>query len=155
MFFFSCSECRERYVLLVGDAELSNMLLLNYGFLKDYFMKKLIVAALAVVLAACTAVQSGTQVSADTVKSFEKGVTTSAQVRAALGDPMNVHQNGDGTELWTYYHTETKTNGAEYIPIAGLFMTEAKTKSTTAQMSFSAEGILQDVNYSESNFNTK
>lgn len=140
---------------MAGDVGLSSVKLLDYGYLKDFFMKKLIIAAFAVVLAACTAVQSGTQVSADTVKSFEKGVTTSAQVRAALGDPMNVQQNGDGTELWTYYHTETKTNGAEYIPIAGLFMTEAKTKSTTAQMSFSAEGVLQDVNYTESNFSTK
>lgn len=118
-------------------------------------MKKLIVAVFAVVLSACTAMQAGNQISADTVKSFEKGVTTSAQVRAAMGEPMSVNHNSDGTELWTYQHTVTKTNGAEWIPVAGLFLTEAHSSSSMAMMTFSSDGILQDVKYSESNYKVK
>lgn len=118
-------------------------------------MKNMIVIAFVLLLSACSLNQTGTQFSSDTVNSFEKGVTTASDVRAALGNPTSINHNSDGTQIWTYHASETKTNGAEWIPIAGIFLTEATTQSSTAIIQMSSDGTVQDVQFTESAFNTK
>ena len=113
-------------------------------------MKKIIAVFITILMTACASVQQGTPFTADDINSFQKGVTTSDQVRTKLGDPNGVTQGNNGEEIWTYYYSEAKSNGAEWIPVAGSFMTKTDSVSRNAQLIFTSKGVLKNVSYAES-----
>ncbi|MFA0809349.1 outer membrane protein assembly factor BamE domain-containing protein [Microbulbifer epialgicus] len=114
-------------------------------------MKILVFLCTALLMTACANVQQGTQFTADDINSFQQGVTTSDQVRTKLGSPNSVTKGNFGEEIWTYYYSEAKSNGAEWIPVAGSFLTKTESVSRNAQLIFSPGGVLKTVTYSESN----
>ncbi len=84
----------------------------------------------AVLLSAC-ATTSGQQFDSSAIDSIKIGQTTTSQTLAALGEPYSRNVSADGTEAWRYFQFEGKTgiNAASFIPVAGSFLGESKTKT--------------------------
>jgi outer membrane protein assembly factor BamE (lipoprotein component of BamABCDE complex) len=81
---------------------------------------------------------SGRPINSEFVSGIEKGKTTMAEVRAALGDPASVTTSPDA-EVWTYMHWEGKvaTFGATYSSSSTKMLTIQFKKGKVADYSYS------------------
>lgn len=70
--------------------------------------------------------REGNYVSSNTLSQIEPGKTTSAWVRAVIGEPNEKNRLGDHEEIWKYSYSETKDSGG-YI----LFIFETDDKKVT------------------------
>lgn len=104
-------------------------------------MKKAISILCAVALAGC--VNHGVQVSAEKVAQFKPGVTTEADVIAALGQPTSV-TTMNGMKLVSYSGVQAQPRGATFIPIVGLFAGGADVRYSSTMFKFGADGKLID-----------
>lgn len=107
-------------------------------------MRKLTVVAITAILTACAS--SGTQISQSKATSFTEGVSTEAEIVAALGKPTSVMIMGDMKYL-SYSGFQYKTKAATFIPVVGLFAGGADVASTTASYSIDKAGILRKITY--------
>lgn len=58
---------------------------------------------------------------------IKEGVTTKAQVQAALGDANSISFTDAGNEIWTYSFSRTKSKARNFIPYANIFSSGADT----------------------------
>ncbi|GFD85066.1 lipoprotein [Alteromonas sp. KUL150] len=113
-------------------------------------MKVLICLALSFFLTACASV--GNKIDRTYVDRIEKGVTTEAEIRGQLGNPMSVGVNANGEKIMTYMHVASKARPESFIPIAGLFVGGADSETTMFIITLDSDtGVVKDWNYSQSN----
>lgn len=91
---------------------------------------------------------SGTKVTADQLAGFKAGVTTEAEVIAALGPPNNTSTHADGTKTDMYMHVAMSMHAASFIPVVGLFAGGASHSTDSAILTFDAHGVLKSVSSS-------
>ena len=103
-------------------------------------MKKLFLIS-ALLLAGC--VSTGTQVTEEQAGKFKKGVTTEAEVVAALGPPNATTRNDDGSRVDSYTYMKASANAVDFIPYVGLLAGGSTGKYTTVAFSFDSAGVLK------------
>ena len=81
-------------------------------------MRMALCIAAAVAFAGCAS--SGTKVTADDLKQFQKGVTTEQEVVAKLGNPNATSISDGGVRIDIYSYAHVAANAANFIPIVGL-----------------------------------
>ena len=121
-------------------------------------MKKLLLAGLAGLLAlslAGCATSTGVSIAPGQLTSFQKGVTTSGDVIAALGKPNTMMSSSDGTKVFTYVSMKTTVKGATFVPIVGLFAGGAASNVASTTFSFVQTGLLISYQTVESSFDTQ
>jgi outer membrane protein assembly factor BamE (lipoprotein component of BamABCDE complex) len=100
-------------------------------------------AALAVALSVAGCVTTGTEVHQAQLSQFHKGVTTEAQVEAALGKPQGSGLNSDGTTTLSYVYAHASPKAVDFVPIVGLFAGGATGEQTTVVFTFDKSGLLE------------
>lgn len=110
-------------------------------------MKKLSFAILALLLAGCAA--TGVQVSQEAATQFKEGVTTEAQIRAALGEPTSTTISS-GIKTINYTGAQYSTNAATFIPVVGLFAGGSDYSVSTASYQINDKGLLEKASYTTS-----
>lgn len=96
--------------------------------------------AIMLLLGGC--VTGGTQVSRAQSQQFHNGVTTQADVEAALGAPQMVQEMPDGV-LVIYSGMQARVKAATFIPIVGLFAGGSHVQQSTVTFKFGQDGKLQ------------
>ena len=97
--------------------------------MKRYFA----ILSILTILAACTtmkATSEGYKITKEQVEEIKPGVTTKDNIIDAFGNPTNVEQKEDGTEVLTYTYKEKKT--PTYLK--GLIINERGSTATTATL---------------------
>jgi hypothetical protein len=114
-----------------------------------------VVRALSIVLTAalCGCVSSGRDIDLAQVSNFQKGVTTRAQVVAALGPPNTTVVTGNGVTAIGYSSVHAHANPAMFIPIVGLLATGATAHSQHVNFVF-RDDVLQSWTTAESTVNS-
>lgn len=110
------------------------------------------IVVVASALAGCAA--SGTQVSQGAALQFKEGVSTEAQIVAALGRPTSTSISS-GMKFIVYSGMQYQVKGATFIPIVGAFAGGADYIATMAMYQIGADGILQKITYTESGTGTR
>lgn len=100
-----------------------------------------------VLLSGCATV--GTQIDGNYTQSIKEGVTTEREIIAALGAPLTVTQNSDGTKTLMYVYSEAQTKAATFIPVVGLFAGGTDTKSQSLVVIIK-DGLVQSWSMTES-----
>jgi len=103
-------------------------------------MKIVPVALASLALAGC--VSTGTRVTVAQANQFKEGVTTRAEVVAALGQPDSQSRLADGATAITYVHISAHATAATFIPYVGLLAGGAKGTTDTASFTFGPDGKL-------------
>jgi hypothetical protein len=112
-------------------------------------MRKFLSAALVCIgLSACAS--AGTKVDPSALQQFQKGVTTYADVVAAVGEPTNVTTGPDGKKVAVYSYAQTKVRAETFIPYIGPFVGGADTTATAIVFRFDANEKLVDYSTSVS-----
>jgi outer membrane protein assembly factor BamE (lipoprotein component of BamABCDE complex) len=79
---------------------------------------------------------------------IQEGVSTKAQVTAAIGGPMKITPTAEG-ELWEYSHAQTQMNPAMFLPIInlGVLASGYGTFNEMHQLSilFDSQGIVRKI----------
>lgn len=81
-------------------------------------MKRAIFLA-AAIMTGCAS--TGVQVDPNRLQAFQRGVTTRAQIEAAIGRPTMVQTLRDGKTTLTYTYANAQVRPETFIPIVGLF----------------------------------
>jgi hypothetical protein len=100
---------------------------------------RLTIALAALLLAGCT---SGTYVSDEAHGQFQPGVTTKAQVEAALGAPdRTATLVGGGTrDIYEYHSGDSRP--IDYVPLLALAAGGGWPHTTTVDFDFNTQGVL-------------
>jgi hypothetical protein len=100
---------------------------------------RLTVLLVAALLAGCT---TGTQVTDEQRGQFQNGVTTKAQVEAALGAPdKTATLVGGGTrDIYEYHSGDSRP--IDYVPLLALVAGGGWQHTTTVDFDFSPQGLL-------------
>lgn len=104
-------------------------------------MKNALLVLCVAALVGC--VNHGVQVSQEKVAQFKPGVTTEADVIAALGQPTSV-TTMNGMKLVSYTGVQAQARGATFIPIVGLFAGGSDVRYSNTMFKFGADGKLID-----------
>jgi outer membrane protein assembly factor BamE (lipoprotein component of BamABCDE complex) len=102
--------------------------------------QNIIVTGLAALVAGCAS--TGTQVSQASLAQFHPGITTEAQVEAALGPPEGTTIGSDGERTITYVYSSARAKGVDFVPIVGLFAGGATGTATSVIFHFDRGGKL-------------
>lgn len=108
---------------------------------------RLISLAICLLLAACAA--AGVQVKPSQLSHFKKGVTTSEEVVATLGNPTTSNMMADGSQLLFYNYAAYQARPESFIPLVGAFVGGADVQSSMVWFQFGPDDRL--TNYSASN----
>ncbi len=108
------------------------------------------VAALIIAVLTAGCASTGTKVETAQVNQFKRGLTTQADVIAALGEPNTRATLEDGSTQIGYVHAEVTTKPATFIPIVGMFAGGMDTQSTAVNFVFDANGKLKSTSSSSS-----
>lgn len=100
------------------------------------------VLAAAVLLAACGT--SGVQVRPEQVAAIERGKSTEAEVRAALGAPTGVSVV-NGQRILVYQGAAYSVRPESFVPIVGAFVGGADVRASTVIVTFAPDGRVADV----------
>lgn len=103
---------------------------------------KLMAAVLAGVVAGCGT--SGVQVSPEQAARIERGVSTEADVRAALGAPTGVSVV-NGQRLLVYSGASYAMRPQSFIPIVGAFAGGADWRASHVLVTIGSDGRVADV----------
>lgn len=120
-------------------------------------MKKMIgivfVVLICALLVGCATYTSGTKFDKNMISKIKKGVTTRAEVEAALGSPTYVAMMGEGrrTMQYTYIETSTSPKATSFIPIAGAFIGGANMNQRTQnlQIMLNKNDVVEDYEFSD------
>lgn len=96
-------------------------------------MGRVSLLAAALCLAGCATMESGAAFDPAVAQQFEAGQTTRAQVEAALGPPVSVTSNSDGSSVIVYTHVVSSANS---------FSGRSQANANTAAFRFDANGVL-------------
>jgi outer membrane protein assembly factor BamE (lipoprotein component of BamABCDE complex) len=102
-------------------------------------MNKVVAAMMAAVLLAGCATTAEHKVDPATVASFQPGITTTAQVEAALGQPFLITRTQDGGQQWQYVskYQEVADDG---MPTTGSHISKRVEKSVSTMLVFDQGG---------------
>ena len=103
----------------------------------------------AVFIAGCAS--SGTKIDQSALTDFKAGVTTKDQVIQRLGAPQTNSASSDGTQVISYYFSETSVNGATFIPVVGLFAGGSKGTAAITTFIFDKNGVMKSFSNTNSN----
>jgi outer membrane protein assembly factor BamE (lipoprotein component of BamABCDE complex) len=81
-------------------------------------------AFLVVTLSACATAGNDKlrdQTQASMAEQIKEGVTTKAELKQALGDPVSVSFTDSGKEIWTYKFARATPKAQNFVPILNLF----------------------------------
>ena len=111
--------------------------------------RHLILAALIAVVGLATgcATSSGTKVEASSLSFIQKGKTTKGELVQKLGQPDETGIDSNGKETLSWVHSNSRTDGKTFIPIAGMFIGGATTDRTTLKVILDKRGIVSDYEY--------
>ena len=112
-------------------------------------MKKLILILSVLALSACAS--SGVMVDQSKVSAFKEGVTTEADVYAALGKPTSVTTTTD-SKIVSYVGSQVQVKGASFIPVVGLFAGGADSKVSVLSLIFKG-GVLTKISNTQTTGN--
>jgi outer membrane protein assembly factor BamE (lipoprotein component of BamABCDE complex) len=112
-------------------------------------MYKIIILSFALALAGCASY--GTKIDQAAISKMVKGKTTETEVRAMLGDPVSVGITPDGKKLSIYMYSHAQRKASSFIPIVGLFVGGAETKTQTVQIWYDDKGVVINFTYNNSN----
>ena len=115
-------------------------------------VKRITIVLLAAFVGGCAS--TGTKVETAQVNQFKRGVTTQADVIAALGEPNTRATLEDGSSQIGYVHAEMTTKAATFIPIVGMFAGGMDTQSNAVNFIFDANGKLKSTSSSSSAMDT-
>jgi hypothetical protein len=96
----------------------------------------------------CAAPRPYNPITTQIVAGFQKGVTTEAEVVAALGKPISATSSMDG-RIISYASINTSIRGATFVPVVGLFAGGSDMKINSATFSFDASGRLTNYHLSD------
>jgi outer membrane protein assembly factor BamE (lipoprotein component of BamABCDE complex) len=102
-------------------------------------MNKVVAAALAAVLLAGCATTAEHKVDPNTIASFQPGVTTTAQVQTALGQPFLVSHTADGGQQWQYVNKYQELIG-DGTPTTGSKIPKYAEKTVSTVLVFDQSG---------------
>ena len=112
------------------------------------FQKRTVINLFAAILLTATTACSGSagkMVTDSQLAQFQPGKTSYEQVVSALGSPDTTIKKSDGsfTAIYTYYAVTTRPE--TFIPVVGPFVGGADTKGHSVQIKFNPNGILADI----------
>jgi len=118
---------------------------------KKIFRTSALIASIfsAALLAGCASAGNealSKQTSATLNQSIQKGVTTKAQVQAALGQPQSVSFNG-GQEQWTYNFAHATPTAVDFVPVVNLFVHHANVDHKMLVILFNKDGVVENYSY--------
>jgi hypothetical protein len=99
-------------------------------------------AALCAATASCAS--TGTKIETAQIQQFQKGVTTYADVVAAVGEPTSTVTDSDGKKTAVYKYAQSKIRPESFIPYVNLVAGGADVKSTAVAFRFDASDRLID-----------
>ena len=102
-------------------------------------MNKVVVAAMAALLLAGCATSEQKKADPSTVASFQPGVTTIAQVEAALGPPFQASRMPDGSQQLQYVSKYQEVSG-DGMPTTGSQIPKRVEKTVSTVLSFDQNG---------------
>lgn len=113
-------------------------------------MKLFLAMIAAIAMAGCST--TGVEVRQEQLAQFQKGVSTEADVVAALGKPNAVRTSSDGSKSLVYAYARSQVRGATFIPVVGLFAGGADVHGTSTVFEFDAAGKLVSHETTESQY---
>jgi uncharacterized protein (DUF697 family) len=103
-----------------------------------------IIAAVCATLMLSACMSYGTKVDPAQAAQFRKGITTEADIIAALGEPNQRSTMADGRSAIAYMRLEGRPSAALFIPIVGPFVGKAESRATAVRFVFDANGRLAE-----------
>lgn len=97
----------------------------------------------AVVLSGCAS--AGRKIDQTSVDKLQKGVSTQADVRSAIGSPEQITKDSDGNETWVYIYTRSQVKGTTFIPIVGAFAGGVDTQSQSTVIKFGPDKVVKSI----------
>lgn len=115
-------------------------------------MKKVFgVLLIMVLLGLGCASQGNKQIAQDEiVNQIEPGVSTKEDVKRLVGEPTMVDFSDSGQEKWVYQYVRAKTRATSFIPVAGMLVGGADTKTHSLTIIFNDDGTVQKMGRGES-----
>ena len=102
------------------------------------------IPSLILAAALCGCASTGVQVSPEQAAAIQRGVSTEADVRAALGAPTGI-SIVNGRRLLVYSGASYATRPTSFIPIVGAFAGGADTRVAYVVVTVGADGVVTDV----------
>jgi outer membrane protein assembly factor BamE (lipoprotein component of BamABCDE complex) len=99
---------------------------------------KAVVFAIGILVSGCAS--TGVYVDPDRLSAFERGVTTRAEVEAALGRPTMAQALQDGKAVLTYTYADAQIRPASFIPVVGMFAGGSDVRADSVSIFFDAQG---------------
>ena len=90
----------------------------------------------------------GSKLDSAAVNKIQKGVTTRAQVEAAVGMPTNTSILPDGRRMAMYFYSESKSDAMTFVPYAGIFAGSSNRRDQNLQVIYK-ENIVDDYEFSD------
>jgi outer membrane protein assembly factor BamE (lipoprotein component of BamABCDE complex) len=94
---------------------------------------------------------TGKKIDPTALSDFKAGVTTKSEVVQRLGPPQSSSSTSDGTQVVSYYFSESTVNGATFIPVVGLFAGGSKGSASITTFIFDKNEILKSFTTTNSN----
>ena len=110
-------------------------------------MKKLLLPALLLTLAACAS--SGVKIDQAKIEALQKGKTTYAEVLQSFGKPTSNTVLSDGSRMVFYNYFGVQTHPETFIPVVGAFVGGADSEHSIVTLNFDKSGVLKDYTASE------
>lgn len=113
----------------------------------------IVLMAAALMLVAATAPEHVANPIPVAAREFVVGQDSLEGVIAKLGKPSYSQQLSDGTRVVSYAVVRTRTKGASYVPLVGLFASGTRSSYSIRTFTFGADGKLVSFTISEGNTN--
>lgn len=97
---------------------------------------------------------TGVQVDPGKMSTFERGITTRAEVEASLGRPTMVQTLQDGKVVITYTYADARVRPASFIPVVGLLAGGSDVWADSVSIFFDAQGHLESTQSTTSEYGT-
>lgn len=114
--------------------------------------KAIVIAGLLAAISGCAS--TGVHVDQRQLGQFKEGVTTEADVLAALGKPTTSMVMSGGTKTLSYVSASVQIKGATFIPIVGLFAGGSDTNTSSVIFTFDKDGKMVSYQSSQTAFET-
>lgn len=118
--------------------------------MKNIFLIMSLIAALG--LAGCASTMGNESVAqvtaADVKQKIIVGKSTKKDVEQQFGKPVTV-QSGKNGDTWIYQYGQAKLDAVSYIPLVGMYLGGADSKSKTVTVEFNKTGVVREATYGE------
>ncbi|MEO1303979.1 MAG: hypothetical protein AAFV37_03310 [Pseudomonadota bacterium] len=113
--------------------------------------------AAIVVLGGCVSAGNAAlkDVTNETLSEELKEGMSMAEVRSALGDPIDVSFTDGGLSIWNYERVEAQMTAESFIPIVGLFTSGVEGTKTQLVILFDEEDKVRKFTLSDSDYESK